>query len=82
MSHAEIDQTAVEDPFSFTLDQYGRIWLHTKLEGIEVAIDLAEKDVAFDIMADKSAASSIVAGRNTEKRTTTISYALEERLNG
>ena len=26
-------------------------WLHSKLEGIEVAIDLAEKEEAFQIMA-------------------------------
>ena len=42
---------AREDPFSLTVDQYGRLWLHTKQDGIEFAIDLAEKDLAFDIMA-------------------------------
>ena len=55
MSQTEADQTVVDDPFSLTLDQYGRLWLHTKLEGIEVAIDLADKDDAFDIMAEKMA---------------------------
>ena len=52
MSQAE---SAVEEPFLLTLDQYGRLWLHTKLEGIEVAIDLADKDDAFNIMANKMA---------------------------
>jgi hypothetical protein len=33
------------------VDQYGRLWLHAKLEGVEVAIDLAEKEQAFQIMA-------------------------------
>lgn len=55
MNHTEADQTVFEKPFSVTLDQYGRLWLHTKLEGIEVAIDLADKDEAFNIMADKMA---------------------------
>ena len=55
MSQTEADQTVVEDPFSLTLDQYGRLWLHTKMEGIEVAIDLAHKDDAFNIMAEKMA---------------------------
>ena len=48
-------ETVIEDPFSLTLDQYGRLWLHTKLEGIEVAIDLADKDDAFNIMVEKMA---------------------------
>ena len=52
MSQAE---SVAEDPFTLTLDQYGRLWLHTKLEGIEVAIDLADKDQAFNIMAEKMA---------------------------
>lgn len=55
MSQTEADQTAVEDPFCLTLDQYGRLWLHAKLNGIEVAIDLADKDEAFGIMAEKMA---------------------------
>ena len=55
MSQTDRDQTLVEEPFSLTLDQYGRIWLHAKLDGIEVAIDLADKDEAFTIMAEKMA---------------------------
>lgn len=55
MSQTERDQTPVEEPFSLTLDQYGRVWLHAKLNGIEVAIDLADKDKAFAIMAEKMA---------------------------
>lgn len=53
MSQTDRDQTLVEEPFSLTLDQYGRIWLHAKLNGVEVAIDLADKDAAFTIMAEK-----------------------------
>lgn len=53
MSAAEHDVTAAEDPFSLTLDQYNRLWLHTKLEGFPVAIDLADKEAAFAIMAAK-----------------------------
>lgn len=55
MSQTDRDQTLVEEPFSLTLDQYGRLWIHAKLEGIEVAIDLADKDAAFTIMAEKMA---------------------------
>jgi hypothetical protein len=55
MSQIDRDQNLVEEPFVLTLDQYGRLWLHAKLEGIEVAIDLADKDVAFNIMATKMA---------------------------
>ena len=55
MSQTDRDQTLVEEPFSLTLDQYGRVWLHAKLNGIEVAIDLADRDVAFTIMAEKMA---------------------------
>lgn len=53
MSQTDRDQTLVEQPFALTLDHYGRIWLHAKLDGIEVAIDLADRDVAFNIMAEK-----------------------------
>lgn len=53
MSKTDRDQTLVEEPFALTLDQFGRVWLHAKLDGIEVAIDLADKDVAFNIMAAK-----------------------------
>jgi hypothetical protein len=51
MSHSERNHSTRADPFSLTVDQYGRLWLHTKMEGIDVAIDLAEKDDAFQIMA-------------------------------
>ena len=51
MSLTERDQNALEDPFSLTVDQYGRLWLHAKADGIPVMLDLAEKDVAFQIMA-------------------------------
>ena len=51
MARSEQSMNAREDPFSLTVDQYGRLWLHTKQDGIEFAIDLAEKDLAFDIMA-------------------------------
>lgn len=51
MSVSEQNYGAVEDRFSLTVDQYGRLWLHAKLEGIPVSVDLAEKDVAFEIMA-------------------------------
>jgi hypothetical protein len=55
MPKTERDQTVVEEPFSLTVDQYGRLWLHTKLSGVEVALDLAAKEDAFDIMAQKMA---------------------------
>lgn len=55
MSQAEHDPTAIEEPFSLTVDQYGRLWLHAKIGGIEAAIDLAEKEMAFEIMAEKMA---------------------------
>lgn len=55
MIKTDRDQTLVEEPFALTLDRFGRIWLHAKLNGIEVAIDLAGKDVAFNIMAAKIA---------------------------
>ena len=51
MPRSEQSMNAREDPFSLTVDQYGRLWSHTKQDGIEFAIDLAEKDVAFEIMA-------------------------------
>ncbi|HEX8442309.1 MAG TPA: hypothetical protein VF631_01545 [Allosphingosinicella sp.] len=51
MSRSERNQNARTEPFSLTVDQYGRLWLHAKLEGLEVAVDLAEKDEAFQIMA-------------------------------
>ena len=55
MQQTEHDQTASEEPFSLTVDQYGRLWLHTKLAGVEVALHLADKADAFDIMAEKMA---------------------------
>lgn len=55
MSNAEQDVTAREEPFSLVVDQYGHLWLHAKLEGFPVAVDLAEKDSAFRIMADTMA---------------------------
>ncbi len=51
MGQSERNQNTRIEPFSLTVDQYGRLWLHAKLEGIEVAIDLAEKEQAFQIMA-------------------------------
>jgi len=51
MSLTERNQNAFEDPFSLTVDQYGRLWLHAKIDGAPVVLDLAEKDVAFGIMA-------------------------------
>ena len=55
MSQTERDQTVVDDPFSLTLDQYGRLWLHTKLEHRVGHRDLADSDTAFTIIADKMA---------------------------
>jgi len=55
MSQSEHDQNTRSEPFSLTVDQYGRLWLHAKLEGIEVAVDLAEKEEAFQIMASTMA---------------------------
>jgi hypothetical protein len=51
VSRAERNQNSRTEPFSLTVDQYGRVWLHAKLEGLEVAIDLAAKEQAFQIMA-------------------------------
>lgn len=51
MSVSEQNYGAWEEMFSLTVDQYGRLWLHAKLEGISVSIDLAQKDAAFEIMA-------------------------------
>lgn len=53
MIRAEHDPTAREEPFSLTVDQYERLWLHAKIGGIEAAIDLGDKGAAFDIMAEK-----------------------------
>lgn len=43
--------TREQPPFSLMVDQYGRLWLSAKLEGMPVDIDLGEKDAAFEIMA-------------------------------
>lgn len=51
MGQTERDQNTRTEAFSLTVDQYGRLWLHSKLEGIDVAIDLADKEEAFQIMA-------------------------------
>ena len=51
MSRSERNQNTRDEPFSLTVDQYGRLWLYAKLEGLEVAIDLGEKEPAFQIMA-------------------------------
>ena len=34
MSATQQNQNAIEDPFSLTVDQYGRLWLHAKAQGI------------------------------------------------
>jgi hypothetical protein len=51
MSVSKRNTSALEETFSLTVDQYGRLWLHTKLDGLPVAVDLAEKNAAFEIMA-------------------------------
>lgn len=50
MARSEQSMNAREEPFSLTVDQYGCLWLHTKQDGIGVNIDLAEQNVAFEIM--------------------------------
>jgi len=55
MSLTKQNQTAREEPFSLTVDQYGRLWLHAKTDGIPIMLDLSDKDVAFDIMASTMA---------------------------
>jgi hypothetical protein len=51
LNQSERNQNTTIEPFSLTLDRYGRVWLHAKLEGVEIALDLAEKEQAFQIMA-------------------------------
>lgn len=51
MGESERNHNARTESFSLTVDQYGRLWLHSKMDGIEVAIDLAQKEEAFQIMA-------------------------------
>ena len=55
MSATQQNHNAVENPFSLTVDQYGRLWLHTKAQGVPIMLDLAEKGVAFEIMASTMA---------------------------
>ena len=55
MSATQQNQNAIEDPFSLTVDQYGRLWLHAKAQGVPIMLDLAEKGVAFEIMASTMA---------------------------
>jgi hypothetical protein len=51
VSLAEQSDGTREEPFSLTVDRYGRLWLHAKLDGLQVAFDLAQKDAAFEIMS-------------------------------
>jgi hypothetical protein len=51
VNRTERSQNTRTDIFRFTVDQYGHLWLHAKLAGIEVGIDLAEKEQAFQVMA-------------------------------
>ena len=55
MPRTDRNQNAEEDLFKLSVDQYGRLWLHVKLDGIAVDIDLAPADVAFEIMASAMA---------------------------
>ena len=55
MVSTERNMNELEELFTLAVDEYGRLWLHTKVEGIPVAIDLAEKNIAFEIMAAKMA---------------------------
>ena len=50
-STTERNQDAIEEPFSLTVDQYGRLWLHAKAHGIPIMLDLTDNDAAFGIMA-------------------------------
>ena len=52
MSTTETSPDSVEETFLLTVDQYGRLWLNAKLESLPVTIDLGEKGVAFEIMAE------------------------------
>ena len=51
MSPTETSQNSLEETFSLTVNQYGRLWLNTKLEGLPITIELGDKDIAFEIMA-------------------------------
>ena len=60
MSLSEHNENAFEEPFSLTVDQYGFLWLHAKIEGMPVMFELAEKDTAFGIMAAAMSANDYV----------------------
>jgi hypothetical protein len=47
---SERNQNTRSDAFFLTVDRYKQLWLHTKLEGVEVSLELGEKDIAFQIM--------------------------------
>lgn len=51
MGRSERNMASREEPFSLSVDRYGRLWLHIKQDGIDAAIDLAEKNLGFEIMA-------------------------------
>ena len=51
MTSTEQSHNTLKDPFSLTVDHYGHLWLKAKIEGVPIAIDLAEKNIAFEIMA-------------------------------
>lgn len=52
MSLTERSQNTLKEPFSLSVDQYGHLWLKAKIEGLPVAIDLGQANVAFEIMAE------------------------------
>jgi hypothetical protein len=51
VNRSERSRNTRTEIFRFTVDQYRHLWLHAKLEGIEVGIDLGEKEQAFQVMA-------------------------------
>jgi hypothetical protein len=55
MSLSHRNTSSPEATFSLTVDRYGRLWLHSKMDGVPVSIDLAEKNAAFEIMAEAMA---------------------------
>ena len=77
MSQSERNQDTVKGPFSLTVDQYGRLWLHAKLQGHQVSIYLAEKERAFQIIAttmtELHSTMAALARSMVAKRTTTTS---------
>jgi hypothetical protein len=44
MSQTEQDQSAIEEPFSLTLDDYGRLWLHIGLSKLEAHADMISQN--------------------------------------